>query len=302
MKQQWKIAGLAAVLLCAAPSVAVAEYDSVAQVISGEACDARHGDDGAQTAENRALDKASMAAVKTSGVLQKYQPNLSAQALDLISYRVIDEHLQDVSHEVTLNDSGRICVKMRATMVLAPDDMAVLLKEYIDSDAPNDNMQLAEVAEKIENTMYLKPQTLQDKKLLYIYPLTFWNGTETNHYGEYLHELFADSEYFFVTDDAAMADYTVMPRLVKAEVDEIDSQNHKMQMLVEVDTEARNMPDFTPLSEQQNHFILFGADKDEQEIADTLVKKLLHRAVSTTTAKINKHIQNSLENSKIRSK
>lgn len=289
--------GMSGIMLATAAQATLNERMS--QLIEADACDNRRSDDDAQTAENRAVDKASLAAIKLSGIVQKQYPRLSSGALDLIAYRIIDEHLANVNHDITVSDEEHICVKLQATLEITPDELTALINEYKYSGANASSQQIVEVAEQVNATALFKPQNLNEKKLLYINKTAFWNGVETNHYHDLLTGLFSHSDYFYVTDNQDIADYLVTPRLLQAQVDEIDSHNHKMQMLVELDTISKTMEDFAPLQEKQNHFIMFAADKDEQEVADTLLRKLLTRAANNTGAAIDKYMAAHLEQIKL---
>lgn len=301
MNRNAPLCGLLAlfVLSCVAPLYA-ADEGLISEKVSADACDERRDGDDSQTAENRAADKAALAAVKLSGIIQKHYPGLSTNALDLISYRIIDEYMLDSKHTITLEDAGRVCVRLQATVELTTDNLAQLIAEYRNNDMAES--QVAEVAEKVNEQAMFKPTDLTEKKLLFVRPMNFWNGEDTDHYRDLLIGLFSHSEYFYVTNDAKLADYTVTPRLLKAEVDEIDSNNHKMQMQVELDVSSRTIDDFTPLTARQTHFILFAADGDEQEIADNLLRKLLARAAEEAGAKIDKFAADKLEDTNVRGK
>ena len=75
-----------------------------------------------------------------------------------------------------------------------------------------------------------------------------------------------------------------------------------MQMAVELRTVSPTETDFVPIQQEQTHFILFAADKDEQEIADNLIKKLLTAASKDADAKINRFLQNELEKNNVKRK
>jgi hypothetical protein len=270
-------------LLLNAPAES-ASYGIISQDVSADACDDRQANDDTKTSENRAVDKAGLAAIKAAGFIQKLYPDLSASALDLLAYRVIDEYMLGQSHKVTLNDADRVCVKLNAAVELTTEELARLVEEYKNNDASD--AQVEKVAAEVKEKTAFKPQSLDEKKLLFIRNMSFWNGEETNHYKDLLIGLFSHSQYFYVTDDEKLADFIITPRLKRAEVDEIDRQNHKMQMQVELETISRTQEDFSPITEQQNHFILFAADKDEQEIADGLLRKLLTKAANEMSAKI----------------
>lgn len=272
-----------------------ADYGIISKDISADACDERQIGDDKKTAENRAVDKAGLSAVKTSGFIQKLYPDLSASALDLIAYRVIDEYLMGQSHKITLEDDTRVCVNLKAMVELTTNELADLVKEYKNSDASIEEVK--NVAEDVNEKMAFQPRDLNDKKLLYIRQIQFWNGEETNHYKDLLIGLFSHSNYFYVTEDEKLADFVVTPRLKKAEVDEIDGQNHKMQMQVELEIISRTIEDFSPIVERQNHFILFAANKDEQKIADDLLRKLLTKAANDAGKKVDYAESKRIENS-----
>ena len=69
-----------------------------------------------------------------------------------------------------------------------------------------------------------------------------------------------------------------------------------MQMVVEIAVTSSRDTDFDGLGIQQNHFILFAADKNEQGIADTLIRKLLRRAANEATNKLNSYLSKQIEN------
>lgn len=293
-----KYALLAAVsILCLnafSASAESADEDILFQQVTADACDDRQTDDDKKTAENRAVDMASLTAIKTAGFLQQRYPDLSMEALDFISYRIIDEYLIDVEHKITHDDDERVCIKLSATVEISPQELNDLAQEYrnIDTVAPEE---IEEVVEQAQNSIKIEPQNINQQKLLYIAPMAFFDGSDTTHYASFLTDSFSHSKYFFVTDDLKIADYVITPRLTHAEVNALDKNNNKMYMTVELDTAAPTAHDFIPISEQQNHFILFSTDKDEQEVADTMLKKLLQRAAAATCSKLEKYIQKQLE-------
>lgn len=294
---------LYALIMSAMTGVAYGEYDQewqsefVVRPISADACDERRLDDDTQTAENRAVDKASLSAVKLSGIIQEKHPNLSANAIDIISYRIIDEYMVNVAHAIKFSDDNRVCVKLMAEVEISATDLQKLVDEYEDSDAPA--QQIAEVAEQVKNDISFKPENLGEKKLVYIKKMIFWNGAETDHYSELLTSLFSNSEYFYVTKDENIADFVITPRLQRSEVDEIDSNNHKMQMAIELETTSLSDKSFTAMIEQQEHSILFASEKDEQKIADDLLQKLLTKAAREVGRKIDKYEAIHLETAKV---
>jgi hypothetical protein len=72
-----------------------------------------------------------------------------------------------------------------------------------------------------------------------------------------------------------------------------------MKMILLLNLEAPNDKNFTALQEEQKHFILFAADKNEQQMADMLIKKLLSRAATSMVIKLDKKIEQQLEEEKL---
>lgn len=277
-------------------SVAYAEDVAQKQAVEADACDERQSGDDMQTALNRAIDKASLSAVKLSGIIQKQSDKIYASVLDVISYHIIDNYLFDVEHEVTYEDAKRVCVKIKGNVAIPTEELDSLIDEYRNSLTPES---LAEVSENIKQNTAFKPDKLSEKKLVYINNMHFWDGSETNHYKEETSHLFEDNDFFLLTDKKDVADFVITPNLQKAEVDKIDNSNNKMQMILSMDITSDKMADFDKLSDVQNHFILFSADKEEQEIADDLIKKLLKKSAFGTSKKIENAISVQLEKQEV---
>lgn len=282
----------------AASAEDVPEDMLISKNITASACDDKKVEDDVKTAENRAIDKACLAAVKLSAVIQNKYPDLNSEALDVISYRIIDDYLTDTTHEITYNNKTRVCVKITSRLKINAEELENLVTEYKSSTPPAE--QIAKVAEKVIEDTTLKPETPDEKKLLFIDDMYFWDGNKTPHYAKHLADLFSKSEYFYVTDNKDVADFIVKPNLLRAEVDEIDEEHRKMQITVALEVSAPYLSDFSEISVQQNHFILFAAEKDEQEIADNLIKKLLVKAAEDVSARVDKYSAKALENEQIR--
>lgn len=292
----------AGMLLFVLSAVAVRAEETVPVAVSADACDDVQEGYDKKTAEYRAVDLASLQAVKTSGLIQGQNIKMLPSVLDVVAYRIIDEYLFNVKHEITHADAGRVCVHVTADVEIGKDELVALINEHKGTVSDKAADTAAEAAEEVKESTEFKPQTLKEKKLLYIESMKFWNGTEDNHYTEFLTELFSHSDYFYVTDNKEIADIVVTPYLRKAEVDKLDENNRKMQMLAELEISAGHETDFPTVSDKQNHFILFGEDKAEQEVADTLLRKLLTRSAAAANGKITAYFQKKLEDTEVRGK
>ncbi|MBR2137474.1 MAG: hypothetical protein IJ852_05935 [Alphaproteobacteria bacterium] len=270
---------------------------AIQEKIEADSCDDRLSGDDLKTAENRATDKASLAAVKLSGVIQKYAPDINVHSLDLVTYRIVDEYLSNITHNVTFDDENRICVRVQADLTIAESELEELIHEYKRNEAV-ESAEVVAIAERIQNQMKVRPHSEQDRKLVYIAQMQLWNGDQTNHYTAYLSELLSHSEYYYITPDESLADFTIKPELEKADVDELDAQNHKMHMIVKLNVTNNGAQNADEINDKQNHFILFKADEDEQKVADKLIVKLLNRAVTNVNNQLEKNIQNILSQKK----
>lgn len=300
-----KVLTFVLLLLCFAKNVPAQENSLT---VEASACDEKQQGFDAKTMEYRAVDKASLIAVKSSGIIQKNGTNLLPSVVDIIAYRLIDEYLQNVEHKITVSEPNRVCVNVTGNLEINTDELKALIKEHKEAAEParinpEAEVKMAkEVAAEVEKATSFKPQSLKEKKLLFIENMKFWDGSDTNHYTQMLKEQFSGSDYYYVTDNKDLADFVVTPSLNKSAVDKIDSSNHKMQMSVELRTVSPTETDFVPIQQEQTHFILFAADKDEQEIADNLIKKLLTAASKDADAKINRFLQNELEKNNVKRK
>ncbi len=276
------------------------DIELISHKIEAKSCDVRLADDDKKTAENRAIDKALTAGIKASKIIQKQNDKLSDHALNIIIYKLIDDHLSDITSTITNEDDKKVCVAVNANLKINKADLTTLIAEHNkELSVEQISSEVVEVAEKINNETSFKPENINEKKLLYINKMGFWNGNEDSHYTTYITELLEGSDYYFITEDENIADFVMTPLLTRSEVDKIDDNNHKMQMTLVLNTFAPNISDFEAISEQQNHFILFDAQKNDQEVADTLIRKLLKRAVSISRSKIERFVQKELEDNKV---
>lgn len=282
---------LVLLLLSALCFPAYAQDVAPKQPVEADACDDRQSDDDMQTALNRAIDKASLSAVKLSGIIQKQSDKIYASVLDVISYHIIDNYLFDVEHEITHEDAKRVCVKVKGNVAIPTAELDALIEEYRGTMTPE---ALAEISENVKQNVAFKPDKLSERKLVYIDDMRFWDDTKTNHYTEELKNLSDDNDYFFITENKETADFVLSPIIERAEVDKIDENNHKMQMILRMEITSDKINGFNKISDIQNHFIMFDANKDEQEVADDLIKKLLRKSSFGTAKKLEDVIQKQL--------
>ena len=121
---------MTALALCLQNSAYAQDNAVISQMVESDACDDRQQDFDKQTMEYRAVDKASLIAVKSAGIIQKYGKNLAPSVVDIIAYRLIDEYLTNVEHNVTLSEVNRVCVHVSANLEISADELKSLIEEH----------------------------------------------------------------------------------------------------------------------------------------------------------------------------
>lgn len=128
------------------------------------------------------------------------------------------------------------------------------------------------------------PDEQDERPLVYIAPVEFFNNTYSSSHTEILRKLFDHNTYFYLTDKKELADFVVIPKVLRAKIDPINNNTNRLQMVVSVGAEFVN--DKSSLIEHQNRFILFSTTDDEQETASKLMRKLLRKAAEPILSKI----------------
>ncbi len=112
--------------------------------------------------------------------------------------------------------------------------------------------------------------------MVYIAPTTFFNNTSSSKYSKFLSDVFGKSNYFYLTDNAELADYVINAKVLRAKVDPINKDTNRMQMVIAL--ESKNVNSGETETEHQNRFLLFNASENEQTVAQKLMKQLFEKA------------------------
>ena len=122
-----------------------------------------------------------------------------------------------------------------------------------------------EPADEITETAYV-----------YVGPVEFNNNTHSTKSSQVLKDMFADTEGYQLVASPEQAAYALYPKVLKAKVDSLNSQTKRIQMVVALVLKANEAS--VSYSEHQNRFVLFESSKNEQEVAQQLLHKLLRKA------------------------
>lgn len=252
--------------------------------IYGNACEKVIEGESKASTRVRAADKAVFLGVKKLPELARAKSILNEHDVNVLVYRLVDEYVEDLSSSTMHSDAGKVCVEING--YLAPTAIEQVQNEFIVAEKPLKEVTpevVAEVASEVKNEIAVKPTNPESLALVHINPLEYYNGAKSSKYAQMLQEQFADNQYFYLTDDTEIADYTITPKVLKAKVDNLDAAHKRLQMVVSLDvTGLKN----EVVNEYQNRFVLFGAEEDEQQTAARLLNKLIETAGANVLRKI----------------
>lgn len=252
--------------------------------IYGNACEKVIEGESKASTRVRAADKAVFLGVKKLPELARVKSILNEHDVNVLVYRLVDEYIEDLSSSTVSSDAGKVCVEING--YLPPEAIEKVQTEFIKAEKPLKEAApevVAEVASEVKRELDIKPVNPESLALVYIGPLEYYNGAKSNKYSKMLQEQFAGNQYFYLTEDAEIADYVITPKVLKAKVDNLDAAHKRLQMVVSLEiTGLKN----ETVNEYQNRFVLFGAEENEQQTAARLLNKLIETAGANVLRKI----------------
>ena len=252
--------------------------------IYGNACEKVIEGESKASTRVRAADKAVFLGVKKLPELARVKSILNEHDVNVLVYRLVDEYIEDLSSSTVSSDAGKVCVEING--YLPPEAIEKVQAEFIKAEKPLKEAApevVAEVASEVKRELDIKPVNPESLALVYIGPLEYYNGAKSNKYSKMLQEQFAGNQYFYLTEDAEIADYVITPKVLKAKVDNLDAAHKRLQMVVSLEiTGLKN----ETVNEYQNRFVLFGAEENEQQTAARLLNKLIETAGANVLRKI----------------
>lgn len=252
--------------------------------IYGNACEKVIEGESKASTRVRAADKAVFLGVKKLPQLARAKSILNEHDVNVLVYRLVDEYVEDLSSSTVQSDVGKVCVEIKG--YLPPEAIEKVQAEFIKEEKPLKEAApevVAEVASEVKREVDIKPVNPESLALVHINPLEYYNGAKSKKYAKILQEQFADNQYFYLTEDAEIADYVITPKVLKAKVDNLDAAHKRLQMVVSLEiTGLKN----EPVNEYQNRFVLFGAEENEQQTAARLLNKLIETAGANVLRKI----------------
>ena len=108
---------------------------------------------------------------------------------------------------------------------------------------------------------------------VFVAPTEFYNGTSTGGFFAQLEQTLAARPGVKVIARGDNPDYILKTKILKAKVDNINSETRRLQIVVAL--ELTDTASSQTTTEHQNRFILFNASDDAQQVAADLTRKLL---------------------------
>lgn len=227
-------------------------------------------------------DKAAFMAVKTSSYMQQHASKLDDHSYNLLSYKLVDKALNDVSLTTLKDDDEKICLEFTGNLDTQKADK-LLASEGNKGFNPENVKEIAqEITANLPKSLYETNETIP---LLYIKELEFNNHTTTNKYTDILTQKLSFEPRVLITESSDLADYFLVPKLLLAKVEKIDDENSKFSMSVCI--ELQNTAGVLIDSKQQNRYIIISNKKNIQEIAQKILIKLLEDATDNLTGQLN---------------
>ncbi len=116
-----------------------------------------------------------------------------------------------------------------------------------------------------------------DKNIyVYISDTEFFNNTTSADYYDLLKNILSVRNDIKISTDPNEADYLLKSKVLKAKVDPINSQTNRLHLIVSL--ELKDIVADDTITEHQNRFMLFESSENEQNVAASLMKKMLKKA------------------------
>ncbi|MBR2300018.1 MAG: hypothetical protein IJ870_05550 [Alphaproteobacteria bacterium] len=277
--------------VCFAFSASAQEVESVE--VKANACEKMLEGESPSSARIRAVDKAVFLGLKSLPELKEDKKLLNDHDLNVMIYRLVDDFVEDLSSKVSKSDEEKVCVEVSG--FINPQNIENVRKEFISKYHEAEQISeedIAQIISSVDAGLTLKPQNLENVALVYVAPFEYYNGATSEKQTVLLKDKLDNNPYYYLTQDKDLADYVILPKLLKAKVDALDETHKRLQMVVAL--EISGLEDET-LTSSQNRFLLFSAGDNEQEIASKLLKKLINACALDAMRKIEIKEQQKLE-------
>ncbi|MBR5598934.1 MAG: hypothetical protein IKW39_02725 [Alphaproteobacteria bacterium] len=262
-------------------SEATATEDSFSLYVKANACSLIEGTLTKEDAKFKAYDKATLLAVKNSQYIQEKNLNLNDYDYNLLSYKIADRALDNITLATTTDTKDKVCLEFKATLNKEKTD--AILKDYGYKEINDEKIK--EITEEV-NKMLPKSiyETDNSMPLFFIENLEYYTNATTKAYTTAILEQLSSVPRVLVTDKKELADYYILPKLIKSSVDAIDGKNSRYGISVKIEVSDKNNE--IVLEDTKNRYIIIDNNEDKQKLAQKMLTKLLKESVSSLSNKL----------------
>jgi hypothetical protein len=283
--------------------------------VKGEACEKFSDSQSKSSVRVRVTDKASYNAVSKVEDLKEIRSKMMEHDFNVIVYNLVDNYVQDLMVRTVNQNNEELCVEVTGEIPAAEivnvianysatepapeydfkkanDVEEIELEEILDESAVETEPEadiLYEPTEEVLEQVMEEPVdgNIDMRAKVYIAPVEFYNNTSSQKSSEVLREFFNNPELYSFTEDKDIADYIILPRVLKAKIDPINAKTKRLQMVVSVELKT-NLSDAS-VTEHQNRFVLFEEGEEEQDVAQNLLKKLMQKSGEKIQSRVDQY-------------
>ena len=132
-------------------------------------------------------------------------------------------------------------------------------------------------APSLETEQALPLDESDNRALVFVRPVTFFDNTQSAEYAQMIKDWFAENNDFLLTDNEALANFVLTPKVLRAKTEPINNETNRLQMVISL--EMKMTDNNKTQTEHQNRFVLYENSDNEQQVAYNLMKKLFTNAV-----------------------
>ncbi len=226
-------------------------------------CETLRGEERKTSARIRATDIASKKAVEGVAEVFALKKHMPEHEYNIFVYDLIDNNISELTSKTTKSDDLEVCVEVSGYL-----NTSAIKRTEINTPEP----------------IIEKEAILSKKPFLYIAPTNYYNDTNSSKVSEDISINFNNGENFLITQKKQLADYIIYPKVLKAQIDAINSQTNRLHMVISLDFEDTETLEKT--TQHQSKFILIDTNNDEQAQAQELMKNLFKQASFAVLSKL----------------
>lgn len=280
--------------------------------IDASACESISVNETKSTLRSKAIDRALFEALRNLPQLEKYRNNFDVQTFDDKIYELAEVALESMNIKVNSSQDDKVCVNVRASLVNSDinkvfDDVAENLPNVEEDFSQENDLGIGlppkpnitihediaykgnEIKNASENLRIVEVEVPQNNVNLgdvriFVENTEYFNGKSSANFYLSLQKDLESIKGIKVQSKFDNQEYTIRPKVLKAKVDNINTETSRMQVVVSVSLIDNKTA--TIFTEHQNRFVLFTSDNDPQKVAFQLISKLFSEVIKKLSLNI----------------